>query len=460
MPNQTVNKVQFGGQTVMDITDTTADAADVIEGEVFYSKSGARSVGSLGDATQSTHGLMSANDKTKLDGISGNVYSDYSVTIETIDWTLDNNVYTYTWTHSSVTYSCLVDILFITQPDTVLTGVLSYDKVSGGLQFTSTTLPTGDLSMKVRIIDSDTTWVIQQQNAFIDLDITLQASSWSNSSPYVQTWTSDKITDTCDVKVKFLEGALAASQLYIGYEKVSGGLQFTAPTKPTVNIPVRIHIINADPTAMENLDAEMVSTDAVSGAVNVQEALEAVDGKIGTLSSLTTSAKGSTVAAVNELNSKLTTVIPRNYFATVELTSIASKAYKVGEFMVFDNVLAKVDVAISQGDTISWTTNISRTAYSNGIFNMLNSKIGTQFVEVSGDSVTVNAHSTNDGWIPYTPPVGYKVIGITQSIAGGAGILWFYCYYDGTNGIRRALYNITDSSITCTPKPRVTLAKN
>ena len=69
MPNQTVNKVEFGGQTVIDITDTTADAADVIEGEVFYTKSGARSVGTLTDATQSTHGLMSTSDKIKLDGI-------------------------------------------------------------------------------------------------------------------------------------------------------------------------------------------------------------------------------------------------------------------------------------------------------------------------------------------------------------------------------------------------------
>jgi len=43
--NPYVNKVEFGNQTVMDITDTTAEAADVASGEVFYSASGARSVG-------------------------------------------------------------------------------------------------------------------------------------------------------------------------------------------------------------------------------------------------------------------------------------------------------------------------------------------------------------------------------------------------------------------------------
>lgn len=67
--NEYVNKVQFGDTTIMDISDTTAESNDVIEGEVFYTKSGARSTGTLGDATQSTHGLMSTTDKTKLDNI-------------------------------------------------------------------------------------------------------------------------------------------------------------------------------------------------------------------------------------------------------------------------------------------------------------------------------------------------------------------------------------------------------
>ena len=68
MANQYKNKIIYGNQTLMDITDTTATENDVLEGEVFYSASGARSVGLLGDATQSAHGLMSATDKTKLDG--------------------------------------------------------------------------------------------------------------------------------------------------------------------------------------------------------------------------------------------------------------------------------------------------------------------------------------------------------------------------------------------------------
>ena len=70
MANQYKNKIIYGEQTLMDITDTTASTEDVLEGQVFYSANGARSVGTLTDATTTTHGLMSAADKNKLDNIN------------------------------------------------------------------------------------------------------------------------------------------------------------------------------------------------------------------------------------------------------------------------------------------------------------------------------------------------------------------------------------------------------
>lgn len=62
-----INKVIYGDQTLMDITDTTASTDGVVEGQVFYSASGARSVGALTNATTTTHGLMSAADKVALE---------------------------------------------------------------------------------------------------------------------------------------------------------------------------------------------------------------------------------------------------------------------------------------------------------------------------------------------------------------------------------------------------------
>ena len=61
------NKVIYGDQTIIDITDTSATSSDVVEGNVFYAANGTRITGTLSDATQTTHGLMSAADKIKLD---------------------------------------------------------------------------------------------------------------------------------------------------------------------------------------------------------------------------------------------------------------------------------------------------------------------------------------------------------------------------------------------------------
>lgn len=69
--NPYVNKVEYGGSTVMDITDTTATASDVASGKVFYAASGARSVG-----TASSGGGLTIDDIYPV----GSIYMSVSST--------------------------------------------------------------------------------------------------------------------------------------------------------------------------------------------------------------------------------------------------------------------------------------------------------------------------------------------------------------------------------------------
>lgn len=40
-----INKVQYGNSVLIDLTDTTAEAADVLAGKYFYGKDGVKTLG-------------------------------------------------------------------------------------------------------------------------------------------------------------------------------------------------------------------------------------------------------------------------------------------------------------------------------------------------------------------------------------------------------------------------------
>ena len=71
MPNQYVNKVIYGGQTLIDLTGDDATASDVLSGKKFHLKSGAQGTGSCtydantSDATASASEILSSKTAYK-----------------------------------------------------------------------------------------------------------------------------------------------------------------------------------------------------------------------------------------------------------------------------------------------------------------------------------------------------------------------------------------------------------
>jgi len=121
-------------------------------------------------------------------------------------------------------------------------------------------------------------------DASMDIDISLPVNGWSATQPYTYTWLNSNVTDGCTVKVYFLTGSEEDDTLFLEFEKVAGGVQFTAPTMPTDPIPVRIHLIYFETgiNDQQPTEADRISTDAIHGAANVEEALTTLDTNIKT----------------------------------------------------------------------------------------------------------------------------------------------------------------------------------
>ena len=70
---------------------------------------------------------------------------------------------------------------------------------------------------------------------------------------------------------------------------------------------------------------------------------------------------------VSSLNSAVSSIL--GDFATVQASTTASKAYKIGEFLVLNNLLYRVTAAIASGGTITVGTNVVRTTVGDEVAN-------------------------------------------------------------------------------------------
>lgn len=164
----------------------------------------------------------------------------------------------------------------------------------------------------------------------VDVSITIPSSGWSSSSPYVYTWTDARVTSRCRVIMDFVKGANNGEIPYLDFEKVSGGVKFTAPKKPTQVISVIIHIINAVEQAITNVNGNDVSTSAVDGAANVEEALAAQNQAIGELNSNKLDKYDAGTITATDANNAIALALQKAYTAGVVN---ASKKMAVVEFL-------------------------------------------------------------------------------------------------------------------------------
>lgn len=144
------------------------------------------------------------------------------------------------------------------------------------------------------------------ENVVVDIPVNIASTDWALvNGEYTYTWTNGLVTAASGIKVELQDGAESAGIDDFDYDKVSGGVKFISAIQPTGNLPIIIGIVNAKASSIQGFTADDVSSEAISGCSNVEDALENLDSRVGILSNLTTTAKTSVVAAVNEINGKI-----------------------------------------------------------------------------------------------------------------------------------------------------------
>lgn len=145
------------------------------------------------------------------------------------------------------------------------------------------------------------------RNVCTEHNITIATTDWSSTAPYTYEWTSTLIAENSDVEVEPRDGAEAAQIEDFDYEKSTGKVTFTVDKIPAAALPLTVKIINAKPGAFQSLNASDVSSEAITGANNVE-------------------------AALSELNSNITNIV--KYYTTSQ--SITFSTWSAGAIAVVD----------------------------------------------------------------------------------------------------------------------------
>lgn len=245
--NPYVNRVETAdGTTLMDISDTTASPGDVRAGAVFYSASGQRSVGALSTATQSTDGLMSSADKTKLDGVeTGAEKNDVFVAVYG------------TTTYAEVT-AALQEGKAVVATNSTRTMFLPLYYVLGSLySFTTVRYNTSKAICYSWFLSSTNEWSGENSGGMTlgfepyQYSGVAAAGSWTSATPPTQTISVAGATASNNIIVSIASTATseqyeaAAAAKLLCTAQGAGEITLTCyGTEPTVNIPISVLILS------------------------------------------------------------------------------------------------------------------------------------------------------------------------------------------------------------------------
>lgn len=189
------------------------------------------------------------------------------------------------------------------------------------------------------------------ENVYVDETITIATTDWNNGS---YTWQSDLITANCGIELMETANSDDAEISYLGWTKTTGSITFTITETPADDLEIIVRIINAKANQLVSLTGGDISTDVITGADNVDEALGVLDDAITTNSdhiATLNSKLGTSCNTIAELKTAAANNIGKVTFvrASNSLMNSVFGRNRQGMFMCFDYETGYIEI-------IAWDT--------------------------------------------------------------------------------------------------------
>ena len=445
-----INKVIFGSDTVMDITDTTATSSDVLSGEVFYTAAGTRSTGTLVPVTS-------------VNGETGDVELDKSdIGLGNVD-----NVQQYS-ASNPVPYPDLTDNPLIIRDDATGTQVNVNTLVVNGsvlaYQFLNsvylTNLSTGNIQLDpggiVYISNSDMSFVCHSGNYYFYALNTPPTTTTQWSGGYCLT--SGDITTYTSMSVSEYQAGTGTTARVITPARLKGAIQYHSKVQSvngetgdvTLSIPTATSDLTNDSGFIT--DAGVTSFNGSTGAVTYTAPVTSVNGSTGAVtlsiptatSDLTNDSGFITDAGVTSFNGSTGAV---TYTAPVTSVNGSTGAVTVSPNVVFCTCAtasgtAAKDATIVSGTLTSLSTGdqvIVKFTYSNTVASPTLSVGSTDAKLIKRYGTTAPSTSSTTSW-----QAGSCIHFVYD------GTYWQMCNWTNTNSTYSAITqaNIENSSGT------------
>ena len=119
------------------------------------------------------------------------------------------------------------------------------------------------------------------ENVCTATDVTIATTDWTLANGvYSYVWSNSLVQAGSLINITLRDGAENAGIDEFEFTHTTGSVTIATSSVPTASLPITINVIHTKPNGLQELSADQISSEAVTGCDTVEEALTAINDKI------------------------------------------------------------------------------------------------------------------------------------------------------------------------------------